>query len=498
MSFDMKRHLLPALPSYSGGRVSEGVYNAGTGLHDRYNDGKPFVFAWKGDRKELVEFLRRFEYSGYQADRPYDENNLGQMTFSNGASAFAIRLEEGTLTVEQTRCAYEAVTDEPVLVRTVQETTAAEFISYREELRQQGFDCSWANQLEDNLFFEAVKDGRTIHGAYYAATATARFADDRLSATLSSFSGGVALPGVETRLCQFGLKYEYMRPGKSANCGMMYFLRLPDNSIFMVDGGEMEQATDDACGEIMRLMRELTAAPEGEKIRIAAWFCTHAHDDHMDFFAKLLRFYSDQLTVERVIFNFPANEHYVLMPQTHILLERLHAFCPDVKYLKAHTGQRFTLAGVTCEVLLTHEDASGMTGRETIGRFNDTSTVLKVSFDGTSFIFLGDMDDGAERVILSHFTERTLRCSGVQVAHHMINSLQKIYFVIQPDVMLVPQHIFRARPSNETHQLICKAAPYSNQYFASAATDIFHAEEGKLMITERYPVIGGYYDHSQV
>lgn len=244
-------------------------------------------------------------------------------------------------------------------------------------------------------------------------------------------------------------------------------------------------------------MRLMSGAPEGEKLPIAAWFCTHAHDDHMDLFAKLLRFHHDELDVRRAVFNFPANEHYPLPPQAYILMERINAHCPGVRYLKAQTGHCFTLAGVRFEVLMTHGDSTGAAGDEITGCFNDTSTVLKVSYDGVSFLLLGDIDNGAESVLLAHYGADTLHCAVMQAAHHLINRLERLYPVVSPDVALVPQHIRRAIASNEKYQTLLKTVPAQNQYYASCATDIFRISNGALSLIERFPIAGGVFDFSR-
>lgn len=64
----------------------------------------------------------------------------------------------------------------------------------------------------------------------------ARFAEDNLSAPIETFGGGEAVPGGTVEVCQFGLYYSYMRLGRSCDCGMLYIIKLPDNSLFLVDG----------------------------------------------------------------------------------------------------------------------------------------------------------------------------------------------------------------------------------------------------------------------
>ena len=90
----------------------------------------------------------------------------------------------------------------------------------------------------------------------------------------------------------------------------------------------------------MRRLEDLTNTEKGGKIRVAAWICTHNHDDHMDVFTKLLKREKDVLCVERVMFNFPSRTLLDYSSGcTDRLRERLKKYAPNAKYLKLHTGQ---------------------------------------------------------------------------------------------------------------------------------------------------------------
>ncbi len=483
--------LLPGLPPFEGGRMSDFPYHAGTGRHGIFNGGQPRRYQWSTEDASLV-YSRYLAYAGYER---FESGEGEPAILSNGFSEFTALQEGSSLTLTQTRAAYPI--DPPIWGRAVTETTQSAFEQYVDALLADGFRCVWENRIEQNIFLALARDGRRIHASYYPAENTARFIDDSLSDPIECFGGGTSA-GVRPVLCQFALHYGPMIPHVTADCGMLYFLKLPDNSIFLIDGGEIGQATDAACGEVMRLMRSLTGTPEGEKIRIAAWLCTHAHDDHMDLFSKLLRFHHDELTLERAIFNFPHHEQYGLMVQSYVMMERLHRYFPDAKYLKAHTGQRFTLAGVDFEILLTHEDWMAETGREYSHDLNDTSLVVKISFDGASFLLLGDINRPAEARLLSHFTAETLRCNAMQAAHHLINQLPDLYPVIQPEIALVPQHFCSAVETNPNYRVLCDTVSPQNQHYASCATELFEFRDGRLVLTKRLFPCGDIFDHSQV
>lgn len=115
-------------------------------------------------------------------------------------------------------------------------------------LERYGYTPVWRNQIEDNPFLTLSSGTHRIYAAFYPREWVARFVQDDLSAPLEAVGSEEAADG-SLQLCQFGLYYSYMRPGCCADCGMLYIVKLPDQSLFLVDGGETEQATDAAAAE---------------------------------------------------------------------------------------------------------------------------------------------------------------------------------------------------------------------------------------------------------
>lgn len=494
--FDLTKELLPGLPAYEGGRMSDKTYNAGVGRHAMYNDGKPQDYEGSVNVEKARLELHRMELMGCKVHVEQE----GEKEFKAEISGEEWSLR-GELTEQSIRASFMSLRPDvgsqpPCLLRAVTETDRAAFDAYIALLQQQGFACIWENQIEENAFRELQKDGRLIYASFMGREGTARFIDDTVSAPITAYSGGTAT-GKKTELCQFGLFYDRMIHGVSADCGMLYMIKLPDDSLFLVDGGEYEQATDAAADELFGLMRSWTGTAPGEKIRIAGWFCTHAHDDHLDMFSKLIRFHHDEMDLQRIIFNFPASEFYQLMPSAYATLERQLKYYPDALYLKPHAGQEFTLAGVKFQFLQTHEDSIGAAGDERIGGFNDTSTVLKVSFDGVSFMILGDISNGAENILVRNYSE-TLHSTAVQAAHHLINLLPEAYVAIAPAIALIPSHYGKADPENPKYLNLLRSVPRERMYFAFEGTTIWEEKDGKLVMKEKRPVVGGLFDNSQI
>ncbi|MGN1021529.1 MAG: hypothetical protein ACI4O7_14290 [Aristaeellaceae bacterium] len=479
--FDPARALLPGLPPFADGRMSDTLYHAGYGL--RYLDGRGMELRrrFRGNALAMLQRLQRFVLSGYEVtgrpDRP-------SVAITDGRLKIDAWQEDTWLHSRVVRVDGLAQ-DPPCWVRTVTDTTPDAFDRYLALLEDSGYAPEWARTLDGCSFVSLTGHGRRLWGAMYPAQGLCRWADDPVSDPLTAFR----TPGGEQAflVCQYGLHNHLMRDGITSDCGMLYFLRLKDGSLFVIDGGEMEQATDAAVADALCLMRRLTGTAEGRRIPIAAWFCTHAHEDHTDFFGKLLRFHHGEMDVQRVILNFPDMARYTYPVALHQTIDRLIRFFPGVRFLKAHTGQQFSLGGVTFDVLQTHEDGTGPQGEEQLGDFNDTSTVLKASADGVSFLCTGDISWRAEGPLLSRFRPETLRCGCVQSPHHMINQLDHLYGVVAPEYVLVPQSRIAAEDNNVRYRTLRALLPEERLLFTSAGTHILAASHGRWQLQEILP-----------
>ena len=197
---------------------------------------------------------------------------------------------------------FSGPTDEDSFMHIVNGTTRQEFEAYCGLLKDSGFEAVFENENEAGLFRQfsgCVK----VYAYYIFNENTARIILDRSGVSVREFSqpAGPSLHD-HTSMVQFGLFYSDMIKGTTCDCGMLYAIRLRDNRVIVVDGGEREQATEPATDEFMALLSDLTG--NSEKIVVAAWFCTHPHDDHMDFFCRMLRKFGDRIHVERAMFNF--------------------------------------------------------------------------------------------------------------------------------------------------------------------------------------------------
>lgn len=267
---------------------------------------------------------------------------------------------------------------------------------------------------------------------------------------------------------------------------MFYIIHLSDNSLVMIDGGHRLQWNNSEINELWRFLRKITDTAETEKIRIAAWFFTHAHDDHTDGCIKLLDKFKDYILLERVMFNFPFYPDFK-NDYSRTALEmkkKVSLYYPEVMQMKLHTGQKINLADAEFEVMYTHEDAvlAKQPNIFPLENFNCTSTILRLTLHGKSIIILGDTNVESENVLKRISSPTIWKSDAVQVAHHCFNYLDTLYEWIAAPLALIPNSHYAAHTVENSPKLdgVLRHMPdKTNIYYEGTNTYGFHATEDK-------------------
>lgn len=229
--------------------------------------------------------------------------------------------------------------------------------------------------------------------------------------------------------------YQIDLDNRRVDCGMSYLYHLKSGKIFMIDGGYF---TLGECDRLYTLMRKL--CPQG-KLPIAGWFFSHAHQDHFGCFLDFLTKYKGEYEIDTLYYTFPSlslpEAKYWKQSDNSTMREfdsTVARLLPDVKKVHPVKGDCFSLEELSCEVLFTHDEIYP----DKIGSFNDTSTVLRVTCEGQSVLFLGDLQESSCRR-LERSQGENLKSDIVQVAHHGFNgSTVETYDLISPTVALWP------------------------------------------------------------
>ena len=383
-------------------------------------------------------------------------------------------------------------------VQVVAETTRQEFDAYLTLLADSGYTQTMRREEADNLYvqvYHAAKN-QQLYVYFTGALGEARVIVDEASTLQTDFSYTCA--DGDVTVYQYALMYNRNGNGSPVgdpygNCGMFYIIRLADNRLILIDGGDYRQATDAATDALYRFMQEITGKGEDERVDVACWYLTHFHDDHVMFVSNFARRYTtDQINIERIIHNLPDESMAY-----HV--EAIAAHYPDALFVKAHTGQKIRLGNVELEVIFTHEDyLDSFTGRTIVHDGNSTSTVLRLHANGKTVMFAGDWGGGdtvapeeyatgIARMLAMHGDN--LQSDILQVAHHALNPyMEQFNAAVKAQYAFIPAADVAAdklaHPGvilvNVNQVLAAGCAP-ERIYFASRYTYALHiAQDGEI------------------
>ncbi len=345
-------------------------------------------------------------------------------------------------------------------MQVISNTTAEEYDTYIQQLKASGYVETASHTIGANKYAQYKGRKNLVYVYYTDSQKEVRVIHDTASTPEDEFEYSYVPKKDDTStFYQYALTYHPRGIGGAFastgydNAGLCNVIKLADNSVILIDGGEEYQATDAAVDGYMSFLRTITGQTSG-KIRVAAIFLTHGHADHIALTNALLKKYANELDIERIMFNFKTQgveEHKDLVA----LLERKY---PEIKFAKLHTGQCIQLANAKFEVLYTHEDLVSSLGISEAGEVNNHSTVLKMTMNEKTMMILGDIGgshnmfattDGIneyrtwEKHFLNAFAPNNdvnyLKCDAVQISHHGLNDyLDNVYKKIDPDMAFLP------------------------------------------------------------
>ena len=359
----------------------------------------------------------------------------------------------------------------------VTDTSASNFSSFQTKLKNAGYTVQTerkvsSNASDDNSFgsYLAPDGSYRVYAYHFPGYKETRIIVDTEQRTVNGFTyepqAGVS---VEPKYVLWGLPMSINGYGAGEkvspdhfdqrNCGAMVVIRMPDNSLFIHDGGDVQQWNDEACDEFVRFCRELTGISSGKMV-INTWFLSHAHVDHFQGFYRLMNKKHGDFELKNIMYNIDVERSKANYDLTGVL-GMLRGFYPDVQYYKPHTGELLDIAGVKLDVIYAHEDRylpnssnklivdtdnQGGTYRSDMYKssgasdFNDTSTVLKVIFpNGVSSIIYADMNL-AETVLLKVYPDSVLKTDIMMVPHHGHNTHTELVNKADSRVYLYTQH----------------------------------------------------------
>ena len=214
--------------------------------------------------------------------------------------------------------------------------------------------------------------------------------------------------------------------------GMAYLITSEDR-VVLVDGGMSQKESE----LILHWLQKVTGE---EQPTVDAWFITHPHLDHTLACQEMALHYADRITVKRMIYNFPDAEFIaavqpVVGREIPVFEEALKNF-QQMEKITPVTGDRFSFGSADFEILFTWEDLPSQS--EARVTMNDSSTVIRMSAEGQTVLFLGDVQKAADDVMIKRYG-RALKSDVCQVAHHgCFASTSEFYDYVDPEILLWP------------------------------------------------------------
>lgn len=341
-------------------------------------------------------------------------------------------------------------------------TTCAEYEAYLDELFARGFtvydentiaDCRFGTYLAPDerageivvfvSYFPALARTQIVFGprAYLPATEQPQMPAEPIATTLTQ----------PYRMCVYNGNMGDIVRGAP---GMSYVVQLADGSFIVIDGGprdgkvipkvckkgEWIDLPETQSNDAQALFEMLCEMSPEEKPKIAAWFITHPHSDHMALANQFLEEYAGKVDIELAAFNFPDFDTVYCKNESPTMNHKRHAapFREKIREIYGakecviHTGQRFYFAGCEIEILMTQEEhypISFMWG-------NHMSCAFRMKFAEKTAMMLGD----CEKNICQRMSDcygKELKSDILQLTHHGSNgACLDINYLVDPDICL--------------------------------------------------------------
>ncbi len=364
-------------------------------------------------------------------------------------------------------------------MQVVSKTTYNEFTAYIAKLEKAGYEKEFYRKVDNNTFASYIKSDVRVYAYFMSNTKEARIIkeDAKISSSLADFGYTYEKKqGEQSVIYQLALPMNdatHAKPDFKDN-GMLYIIKLADNSVIIIDGANSNQITKDRSQDLMNMLWHITGKQNGDIVKIAGWFITHSHVDHYSGFVAFTKRYSTYLDLERVFFALPSlnlTNKYIDSSSGpsgyRNIIETVNTYFgdDDPMFLRLHTGQAIELADISIEVLQTHEDLVDVsTGESTITDYNDASTIIRLTIDGETFLILGDAGNKrATPKLMKNWSSPYLRSDGVQLAHHVMNDVRSLYEIVQAPVVFVPQSKYGINIKDERVAIYNAAKSYARE-----------------------------------
>ncbi|MBE6985604.1 MAG: carbohydrate-binding protein, partial [Ruminococcaceae bacterium] len=458
-----------------------------------------------GIRSEDAEVRGRvtidYIYAGSEANLPSNATDAGILVpaYSGGIASDWMTYDCGLAST---------YSDSPVQskMRIISATTEAQFNDYCTKLSKEGYQKLFSRKVaaqsgnHSYAKFLSPDGSYTLYTYYSAHSGEVRVIVDTQEETLRLFSYD-GTGDLRPELYMYGLSLANSGYGKTAtadplntqnreNAGSLFVIRLPDNSLFIIDGGANMEMGDRSCEELYAFLRRITGTAESETMVISNWFMTHPHRDHMGGISRFLHKYSSHFELQNIMYNFDIESGSTNW------IKRVARLYPNAQYYKMHTGESFNMAGVQFDVLFSVEDRYTpnsnnrlITGdKSCLGAYsneNNISAVLRITLDDKTFLMTGDMG-AADALLLKMYPASDLKSDVFQIPHHGLDVHTELTKTVAPTISLVNQDKSAIFSHKMMYNYTSLLLPYAGTVYYGGTHTVGYAADSGVFLCEEF------------
>lgn len=317
-----------------------------------------------------------------------------------------------------------------------------DFEAYCRRLVSSGYELYAENDMNGNLFRTYSTDAGSMVHTYWV-----KYSEEvRTIAANTTLIPAISPAISETKVTPMLHQLEALNSDETDG-GMGYIIRLSDGRFIIIDGGRYLKTNAKA---IYDFLVENASGSNPKNITIAAWFFTHAHDDHTGAFRYFAEHVSDfpstmdkllknvpTITIESVMLNACNTKEQLANCKAGTGDEKtavetaLKTYYPNAKVYKPLTGQVYTFADTSIEILYTMPDflpnVIAQEADNNGGDYNIESVVSMIDIDNTTdkndkFFVMADTNRTACEEMSKRYGTY-MESDYVQVAHHGLNEI---------------------------------------------------------------------------
>ncbi|MCQ2428391.1 MAG: hypothetical protein MJ137_08370 [Clostridia bacterium] len=313
------------------------------------------------------------------------------------------------------------------------DTTLAAFDAYCEKLKNNGYTLKVSNENPGVKAAGFSSSKANVYAYFVPSESSVRIIASAVGSTnFQPYPTAESVPEfkkiTDSKITQMALNYDL---GNFGNC---YIITLADGSFVVMDGGGWNAEYGDDT-RLFNLLKHLNKREDG-KIVIAAYILSHAHWDHYRNFFNFVKNHSSQLKIEACYTNIASDNAVYNSNNPDLGFPGCFATMSNavggIIPVKLHTGMKFYVRNAEFEVMYTQEDIFP----DRINYFNETSTVLRMTLEGTTVMWNGDAKNWASKGIVKRYGSY-VKSDICTVAHHGYDGMTQAYYTTVAPVLLL-------------------------------------------------------------